>query len=272
MHVSLSQLSSLIPIQIDFMAMLKFIVAFVAGALVLSLLGRATFGKRSGLNHAISSVMGILFVYVATVVVYTFNPAGLSRFLAPLPLVQFAEEYLYILSLRSAEFPAICEQFLSLIILAFLVNLLDSFIPKGKKMIGWYLLRFLSVGLSIGLHYLVTWASHKFLPGVLVAYAPIILLAILIMSLLLGVLKGLLSLVLVVINPIIGAIYAFFFSNALGKQLSKAVLTSGLICAVFYALEHWGYSVICISAAALISYLPMLLVLLLLWYLIGHLL
>ena len=272
MDFSLSQLTSILPIQIDFSSMVKFIGAIVAGALVLGLMARIVYGKHSSLNHAISSAMGILFVYVATIVVYTFNPAGLSRFLAPLPFVTFSEDYLYILSLTGAGLSTLCEHALSLIVLAFLVNLIDHFIPKGKKLIGWYIHRFLGVGLSIGLHYLVTWASHKFLPGVLVTYAPIILLSILLISLLLGVLKGILSLVLIVINPIIGAVYAFFFSNILGKQLSKAVLTSGLICGVIYALEHWGYSVICISAAALISYLPLLIVLLLLWYLIGHLL
>lgn len=272
MDFSHLQLSSIIPIQIDFPAMLKFIATIVTVTLVLSLMTRIVYGKHSSLNQAISFSIGILFVYVATIVIYTFNPAKLSRFLAPLPFVQFSGEYMHILSFGDSKLATLCSHFLSLVILAFLVNLLDQFIPKGKKMIRWYLLRFLTTALSIGLHYLVTWASHKFLPGVLVTYAPIILLSILIISLLIGALKGLLSLVLIIINPIIGAIYTFFFSNILGKQLSKAVLTSGLICAVFYALDHWGYSVICISAAALISYLPLLLVLLLLWYLIGHLL
>lgn len=272
MDFSLSQLASHLPAEIDFLSTLKFIAVFAAGSLLLSLLGRVIFGKRSALNHAVSSAMGILFIYVVTIVVYTFDPSGLSRFLSPLPFVQFSEEYLYILSFHAAGIPAICENVLSLVILAFLVNLLDSLIPKGKSLIGWYLLRFLTVALAIGLHYAVNWASHTFLPGVLVTYAPIILLGILIAMLLLGVLNALLSLVLTVVNPILGAIYTFFFSNILGKQISKSVLTSGIICAVLYALDYFGFSVICISATALISYLPLLVVLLVLWYLIGHLL
>ena len=194
MDFSLSQLASILPVEIDFLSMLKFIGIFAAGSLVLSLFGRAAFGKRSSLNHAVSSAMGILFIYAATIVVYTFNSSGLSRFLAPLPFVQLTEEYLYILPLHTAGIPAICENILSLVILAFLGNLLDSFIPKGKSVTGWYMLRFLTVILAMGLHYLVDWASRSFLPGVLVTYAPIILLGILIVMLILGVLNVLLGL------------------------------------------------------------------------------
>ena len=272
MDFSLSQLESMLPTEIDLLSMLKFIALFAAVSLVMSLLGRAVFGKRSSLNHAVSSAMGILFIYAVTIVVYTFDPSGLSRFLSPLPFVQFSEEYLYILSFHLAGIPSICENILSLLILAFLVNLLDSLIPKGKSLIGWYLLRFLTVILSMGLHYLVTWAIHTFLPGVLVTYAPIILLGILIVMLILGVLNVLLGLVLTAVNPILGGIYAFFFSNFIGKQLSKAMLSTALICGVVYVLERFGYSVICISAAALGAYIPLILVLLVLWYLIGHLL
>ena len=272
MDSPLSHLASILPTEIDFSSMLKFVGIFAAASLITGLLGRVVFGKRSSLNHAISSAMGILFVYVVTIVVYTFNPSGLSRFLSPLPFVQFSENNLHILPFLESGIPAICENALSLVILAFLVNLLSSIIPRGKSVTGWYLLRFLSVILAIGLHYCVNWASHTFLPGVLVAYAPIILLGILIIMLVLGALNILLGLVLTAVNPIFGCLYAFFFSNLLGKQLSKSVLTSALICGVFFFLERFGYTVICISASALLSYLPLLIVLLALWYLIGHLL
>ncbi len=270
MQFSLSHLASLLPAEIDFLSMLKFIGVFAAGSILLSLAGRALFGRRSSVNHAFSSAMGILFIYALTIVVYTFNPSGLSHFLSPLPFVQFSEAYLRILPFHTAGFPAICENLLSLVILGFLVNLLDTFLPRGRSVIGWFLLRGLSVILSMALHYGVNALCRTYLPGVLVTYAPILLLGILITMLILGVVNALLSLLLTVVNPILGGIYAFFFSNILGKQLSKSILTSALICGVFYALEHYGYSVIVISAAALASYLPLVVVLLLLWYLIGH--
>ena len=272
MDHSISRLTSMYPAELNLLSALKFIAVFAAIALLAGLLVRIFLGKHSALNHAVSSALGILLIYVVTIVVYTFRIQALNRYLSPLPFVRFADETLHILSFRSAAIPVLCENILSLLILSFLVNLIDRIVPKGKTVCGWYLLRFLSVAFSIGLHYAVNWVSHTFLPGVLVSYAPIILICILIAMFLLGILNIALSLLLTVVNPILGGIYAFFFSNKLGKQLSKSILTTTLLCGVFYVLQHLGYGVISISAAALLSYLPFLLVLFLLWYLIGHLL
>ena len=272
MDFPLSQLTSLIPMEIDLISTLKFISLIAAACLTVSVLGRMVFGKHSALNHAIASSMGIVFVYVATIVIYTFNPQGLSRFLAPLPFVSFSGEYLYLFNFQMAAFPDLCSELLSLILLAFLVNCIDSIVSKGKTWIRWFILRFLSVSLAIWLHYGVTWALNAYLPGVLVTYAPILLLGFLLISVLLGFLNTILSLVMVIVNPIFGILYTFFFSNIFGKQISKAILSAALITALLFVLEFFGYGVICISAAALISYLPLLIALLALWYLIGHLL
>ena len=43
-----------------------------------------------------------------------------------------------------------------------------------------------------------------------------------------------------------------------------------ILCCIVYLLGYFGYTVICISASALAAYIPLLIVLLLLWYLIGH--
>ena len=252
--------------------MLKFIGIFAAGVLILGCIGRVVMGKRSSLNHAVSSAMGILFIYVLTIVIYTFDPADLSKFLSPLPFVAFQGENLYIYGFVGMTFPDICSQVLSMVILAFLVNLLDNFIPKGQRIISWYLYRFLTVVLAIALHFVISWAFNAFLPGVLVTYAPAILLGILGAMLILGVLNVILGLVLTVVNPILGAIYTFFFSNIIGKQLTKAVFSTILLCAVVALLEHFGYTVICIAGSALGAYIPLIAVLLVLWYLVGHVL
>ena len=267
-----SNIASYAPAEVDLMAMLKFIVIFAVGSMLVSLLGRVVLGKRSSLNHAVSSAMGILFIYAVTIVVYTFNPGNLSKFLSPLPFVSFSGDYLYLLPFLDAELPMICSQVLSMVILAFLVNLLDTFVPKGKKILSWYLYRFVTVLLAMAAHYLATWAFNAFLPGVLVTYAPMILLGILVVMLLLGVLNVILSLVLTVANPVIGAIYSFFFSNIVGKQLTKAVLTTVILCAVVALLEHFGYTIICIASTALGVDIPLIAVLLALWYVIGHVL
>ena len=264
--------SSYLPTEIDLVNAAQFMLFFAAGVLILSVLSRVVLGKRSSLNHSLSSAIGILFIYAVTIVVYTFKPWNLELLLSPLPFVSFSGEFLVIFPIADAQFPALCSQLLSLVILAFLVNLIDTFLPKGDNPITWFVLRLLTVVVSMILNLAARWAFQTYLPGVLVTYAPSILLMLLVVLMLSGVLNLILGLVISMTNPFLGAMYTFFFSNIVGKQLSKAVFSCAILCAIVYLLEHFGYTVICITAAALMAYIPLAIILLVLWYLVGHVL
>lgn len=264
--------SSYLPTEIDLVNAAQFMLFFAAGVLILSVLSRVVLGKRSSLNHSLSSAIGILFIYAVTIVVYTFKPWNLELLLSSLPFVSFSGQFLVIFPIADAQFPALCSQLLSLVILAFLVNLIDTFLPKGDSPITWFVLRLLTVVVSMILNLGARWAFQTYLPGVLVTYAPSILLVLLVVLMLSGVLNLILGLVISMTNPFLGAMYAFFFSNIVGKQLSKAVFSCAILCAIVYLLEHFGYTVICITAAALMAYIPLVIILLVLWYLVGHVL
>ena len=263
---------SYLPVEVDLMSAAQFMLYFSAICMILGVMGRLVLGKRSSLNLSVSSAMGILFIYAMTVVIYTFHPWNLDALLSPLPFATFSGDYLILLPITDVQFPALCTQVLSLVVLAFLVNLVDTIVPKGKNLITWLLLRLLTMGVCMGLHLVVNWAFRTYLPNVLVTYAPMILLLILCLCLLSGIVNLLLGMVIAVTNPFLGAMYTFFFSNLVGKQVSKAVFSSAIICAVLYLLDLFGYTVICVSAAALLTYIPLALILLVLWYLIGSVL
>lgn len=262
--------SSYLPAEIDFVSSAQFLVYFAAASLIMGILSRVVLGKRSSLNLSLSSVIGILFVYSITVAVYTFRPKNLDWLITPLPFVAFSGDYLIVYPLGDLDFLPLCEQLLSLVILAFLVNLLDSMIPKGRTAVGWYLYRLLCVASSFVIHWAVRYLFRAYMPDFLVSYAPTILLIILAITMLSGIISLVLGFVIAIANPFLGAMYTFFFSNFVGKQLSKAVFTSVILCCIVYLLGYFGYTVICISASALAAYIPLLIVLLLLWYLIGH--
>lgn len=264
--------SDYLPTEVDFVSVAVFLLYFAAASLILGIIGRVVLGKRSSLNHSLSSAMAIAFLYAMTIVIYTFKPWNLELLLSPLPFATFSEHYLILLPISDLEFPALCTQVLSLVILAFLINLVDFLLPQGENLLSWLLMRLITVLASFGLHLGATWAFQTYLPEVLVDYAPIVLLVILALMLLSGFLTLILSLVISVGNPFLGAMYSFFFSNLVGKQLSKAVFTSGVIALVFWVMEHFGLVVILITPAALLTYIPLALALLVLWYLIGHLL
>ena len=150
--------SNYMPTQIDMISTAEFMLYFTAASLILGVLGRVALGKRSSLNHSLSSAIAILLVYAVTILVYTFQPWNLEALLSPLPFATFAGDYLIILPLHDTAFPALCTEILSLVILSFLVNLLDTFMPKGESVLSWYLLRFLTVLLSMALHFVACWA------------------------------------------------------------------------------------------------------------------
>ena len=272
MDFPMPDLSQYIPTQMDLVSTLKFLAMFTAGFLLLGVLGRMLLGRRSGANHALSSAVGILFIYAVSVAIYAFQPWNLEDLISPLPFTAFSGEYLVLFPLRSAELNSVCFELVSMLILAFLVNLLDSLLPQGKSVLGWYFLRFVTVILAMLAHLLVRWGIASYMPGVLLEYAPMILLGVLGVMLALGVLNLLLGLVLTVANPILGGIYAFFFSNLVGRQLTRAVGTTAVLTGLVYLMEHFGITALCITQSALISCAPLLLVVLILWYLIGHVL
>lgn len=265
-------LTSQIPAQITFSAMIKFIAVSAAVIMALVFVFRLLFGRKSALNKAICAGIGVLCIYVLTIVIYTFSPGGLERFLVPLPFVKFSDSYLHLMTLSTTQFPEICSQILSMVILVLLYNLTDSVLPDGEETstVTWFVLRFLTIVTAMVVHYLVTVLTASFLPELLVSYGPTILLFCLVASLLMGALSLILGLVLTVVNPIFGLLFTFFFSNKFGKQLSKAMLTTLILSALVVLLNRFGYSIISISASALLSYIPLLAVLAGLWYMIGR--
>ena len=272
MDFPLSQLTSLIPMEIDLISTLKFISLIAAACLTVSVLGRMVFGKHSALNHAIASSMGIVFVYVATIVIYTFNPQGLSRFLAPLPFVSFSGTRMTLFSFSGSDYTLICAQVLSMVILAFLANIFEGILPKGKHFIGWLFFRCLGIVLAMATHLVVTWLFNAYLPQGLVTYAPTILLALLVLLLLVGALKIVVGAVLATVHPLIGAFYTFFFATIVGKALSKAVLTTAILSGIIVAMNYIGVHAVSIAGEALIAYVPFLIVLVVIWYVVSRVL
>ena len=268
----IKHVSSYVPADIDLAGTAEFMLYFSVASLILGILGRIVLGKQSSLNHALSSSIAILLIYAVTIVVYTFKPWKLDLFLSPLPFATFAGDYLILLPILDTAFPALCSEILSLVILAFLINLIDTFIPKGESFLGWFFLRIITVILCMALHFGTCWAFETYLPDILVTYAPMILLFLLIFMLFSGVISLALGLILTLNNPFLGAMYTFFFSNIVGKQISKAIFTTAILCGIMYLIGFFGYTIITITAAALVTYIPLVLLLLLLWYLIGHIL
>lgn len=258
-------------IDFDSAVIVKAALILAVSTILLGVIGRFVFGKRSALNHSVSSAICILFVYAATVVLYSLG-ARYQRFIAPMPFVSFSGTQMQLFSFAGSDYTLVCTQLLSMVILAFLANLFEGILPKGKRFIGWLFFRCLGIVLAMAAHLVVTWLFNTYLPQGIVTYAPTILLALLVLLLLVGALKIVVGAILATVHPLIGAFYTFFFATVVGKALSKAILTTAILSGVIWAMNYIGVSAVSIAKEALIAYIPLLIVLVVVWYVVSRLL
>lgn len=268
----MSQIKAILDsIDFDSATFLKAALILAVSTILLGVIGRFVFGKRSALNHSVSSAICILFVYAATVVLYSLG-ARYQKFIAPLPFVSFSGTRMTLFSFSGSDYTLICAQVLSMVILAFLANIFEGILPKGKHFIGWLFFRCLGIVLAMAAHLVVTWLFNAYLPQGLVTYAPTILLALLVLLLLVGALKIVVGAVLATVHPLIGAFYTFFFATVVGKALSKAVLTTAILSGIIVAMNYIGVHAVSIAGEALIAYVPFLIVLVVIWYVVSRVL
>ena len=265
-NTTLSQLQEL---KVDALQYAKFIGIVIFGLLLISSMARFLLGKKAQINQAVTASVEIFFVYVIAVVIYALG-LKLEIFIAPLPLVALTEDYLVFFPILSAEFTMLCDHLLHMLIIAFLVNLVNGWIPNGQHWLSWVILRFLTVVASIALIYGAELLLAMFVPQGLAEYAPTVLLCVLIALVLLGSLKLLVGAAMALSNPVIAALYTFFFSNYIGRALSKAILSTALLSGIIIVLNGLKIYAIHIAADVLGAYIPLLLMVFGLWILIGY--
>lgn len=271
MESLLNQIKSIMENEAQVTSFLTLALVMTIGSLIFGFIGRFAFGKKSVLNQSVSSAIGILFIYAVTVVIHSYG-LNLGLLVSPLPFVTIHDEWLSVFAISQANYVTICGELLNMIILAFLVNLANSWMPQGKKLLSWLFFRVVSVALGMVLFAIANYLLTRFLPEGLLTWAPVILLGLLVIMLLVGALKGLMGAVLASVNPLIGFLYTFFFANVIGKMLTRAMLTTLLLSALVYALNYLGVTAIAIGTAVLVAYIPLLLLLLVLWFIVGKLL
>lgn len=255
----------------DISTFITICVVLLLGTLITGLFGRFIFGKRSTLNKAVSSAIGIIFIYAITVLILQYA-AEYASLISPLPYVTITENQISLFQFQDANYSLICSEVLRMVILAFLVNLIDGWMPKGKNIFSWLIFRCLTVVIAFILHYIIWLLIAMYIPASIMQYAPAILLIIMALFLLTGALKVPIGALLVTINPIIGGLYTFFFANVIGKEITKAVFTAALLTALFFALNKMGIIFITISSSVLMAYVPFIPVLFIVWYFVYRIL
>jgi len=120
------------------------------------------------------------------------------------------------------------------------------------------------------MHLIVVFLFTNYLPDGIVTYAPTILLGVLMIMLLTGALKVVVGALLTTVSPIIGGLYTFFFATVIGKQVTKAILTTVILSGLIFLLNYLGCTVISVASAALMAYVPFVIIIIVLWYIVYH--
>lgn len=250
---------------VDFWLMLKAFGLILLCVLVMGLIGRYLFGKKSRINHAITSAICIVYIYAIAAAIRTIG-SEFNWLIAPLPFTFVSGDSMTIFNFSTAAMQPICEEVLCMVVLAFLVNLADTWLPRGRNAFTWFLLRTANAGIGWGVFLVIDWLSNAYLPGVILQNAPMILLGLLIVLILLGALKLLVGVLLASVNPIIGALYTFFFANIVGRQITKAMFTTALLAGLITLLRALGVVTLGLGVGCYVAYLPFLLLMLIIWY------
>ncbi len=246
-------------------------ITILIAILLISLLGRLFFGKKATLTHAVSSALGITSVYVLFAILVGLN-GSLGFLLDPLPFVSVSGSTLYVFPIFKTSFKLLCSELFSMLVLALAMNLIETWLPKGKKFYTWILLRMLSVILALVAHYLVHLLLVRFLPASFTEISSTAMIILVLLALLLGSLKILIAGALAFINPLLALLYSFFFVNLIGRQFTRAILTTVMLSALVWAMNHYGMTAIALGVGSLAVYLPALAILLIIWFIAGRLL
>ena len=153
-------------LDMDFYGLLKIAGVLLIGSILLGAFGRFVFGKKSVLSTAVSSAIGILFIYVVSVVL-NISGTQFSSLIAPLPFVTIQDETLSFYVFQG-DYTFIATELLSMVILSFLVNLADQWLPKGKNrktkktnIFSWIFFRCLTVVIGYMMHLVVVYLLDR---------------------------------------------------------------------------------------------------------------
>lgn len=234
---------------------LKTAVVVVGAVLLLGAVLRLFFGRESSVVRAVSACLSIGLVYLAAVLIYAFIPT-LRELIPPLPFLLVSDVDMALLDFRVMPESSLWTAMLQLYLLACLTNCLESFLPKGEKLVSWYLLRLSTVAAALGLYSLLYRLIEALAPQVFGQWAGAILAVCWGLILLTGLFKLFLTVALSVVNPILGAVYGFFFANLFGKQLPKSILTTLLTALIITLLCGQGFQYFAFSGFSLAAYAP----------------
>ena len=245
---------------------LQIALVISAGIFVAGLLLRLIMGKGTNLNKSVGAAFGVLMIYVVSIVLSVTNHYEI--FLNPLPFISLSGDQLSILNLQGAGTDVVVAELVKMIFLSFCVGVVQELVPGGKGFFGWYFLRCVVVVGSMAAHWALTTLLSAYVPNIM-EYANVVLLIVAVLLLATTAFKWIVGGILgLTVGPIVGAIYTFIVGTLVGKKLFQAVLTTILMTVLVWVLNANGIFFIASISAAFAAFVPAILLIIVVWYLV----
>ncbi len=250
------------------------ILMFLAlGAILLGVILRIACKKLKYIPQSASACFGIIFIYVCAIAVFGPEAGHGNIILGSLPFFDAINDYGSLYVLMQSDFNTFFNEVIRMFFLAFTVNLLQDLTRcASRKFLLWYLLECVVVFAAMLINFVVTYAAQRFLPEGLIIWTPKLVFLLVGVILLLMLLKTIFKTALFFVNPVFTAIFSFFTDNLIGKTLTKSFITTVGISAIVVLLDRMGFSIAGMTAIGISAFLPVIILLFLLWYLVHKLL
>ena len=234
---------------------------FLAGTAV-----RMILGKGSDVSRAVAGGLTVILVYL-TQATAVRNLPELTASLGPLPFCSISHEGMSLLPLAGLPETGLFGGLVKLWFLCFLVDLLETFLPEGKKFLGWLLWRLIAVTLTLSVYGFLTALITAGYPELFGTMAKTVLAVCWGLVLLIGLVKALLEVIQSSANPVIKFVHRFFYQNPFGKLFPMSILTTVVLLLVLALLNSLEMTFV---SFGFWTYLPVVAILLAFLYLFSR--
>jgi hypothetical protein len=243
------------------------------GSILLGVILRVACKKLKYIPQSASACFGIIFIYICAISLFGIKEGHSNVILEALPFFEVISDYGSIFELMHTDFNIFFNEVIRMFFLAFTVNFLQDITRcASRKFLMWYFFECVVVFAAMLINFAITYAAQKYLPQNLIIWTPKLVFILLGILLLLLLLKTIFKTALFFANPIFTGIFSFLTGTLIGKTLTKSFITTVGLSAVVVIIDRLGFSLMGLSAVGISAFAPVIILLLLLWFMVHKLL
>lgn len=258
-----------------------YLLCFALAVFVLGAILRFACGAVKSIPRSAAACFAILFIYVISIC--AMGAEGQSKvLLSCLPFLGEVSDATGIYVMMRTSFTAFLLEAAQMFVLAFIINLLQDLLDRFIKLGGsswlthffvWYFWQCVIVLAGLAANYGVDYLMRRYISDSFAKWAPVGLLILLATAMVFMFLKVIFKTACFVYNSCFHRLWNFLFHNTIGRNITNAFLTTAALSLIVIAADRAGWLLPLASGGILLtSFAPVIILLLIIWYLVWVLL